>query len=111
MDDDFNLKDLSPLRILRKRFKYPLSAKDAQGRLLCSAAIGWYHSQCFRRVEALVKAKVDVVVLDSAHGHSANVIRCVKMIKEAFPEVQVIAGNVATGEATKALIEAGADCS
>ena len=62
------------------------------------------------RVEALVKAKVDVVVLDSAHGHSANVIRCVKMIKEAFPEVQVIAGNVATGDATRALIEAGADC-
>ena len=61
------------------------------------------------RVEALVHAKVDVIVLDSAHGHSANVIHCVKMIKEAFPELQVVAGNVATAEATKALIEAGAD--
>ena len=61
------------------------------------------------RVEALVNAKVDVIVLDSAHGHSANVVRCVKMIKEKFPEVQVIAGNVATGVATKALIEAGVD--
>ena len=89
--------------------KYPLSAKDAQGRLLCGAAIG-ITANVLERVEALVKAKVDVVVLDSAHGHSANVIRCVKMIKEAYPDVQVIAGNVATGDATRALIEAGADC-
>ena len=76
---------------------------------LCGAAVG-ITANVLERVEALVKAKVDVVVLDSAHGHSANVIRCVKMIKEAFPEVQVIAGNVATGDATRALIEAGADC-
>ncbi len=88
--------------------KYPLSAKDAQGRLLCGAAVG-ITANVLERVEALVNAKVDVVVLDSAHGHSANVIHCVKMIKEAYPDVQVIAGNVATGEAAKALIEAGVD--
>ena len=76
--------------------------------MLCGAAVG-ITANVLDRVKALVKAKVDVVVLDSAHGHSANVIRCVKMIKEAYPELPVIAGNVATGEATKALIEAGAD--
>ena len=109
MDDDFNLKGLITIKDIEKQIKYPLSAKDAQGRLLCGAAIG-ITANVLERVEALVKAKVDVVVLDSAHGHSANVIRCVKMIKEAFPDVQVIAGNVATGDATRALIEAGADC-
>lgn len=109
VDDDFNLKGLITIKDIEKQIKYPLSAKDAQGRLLCGAAIG-ITANVLERVEALVKAKVDVVVLDSAHGHSANVIRCVKMIKEAFPEVQVIAGNVATGDATRALIEAGADC-
>ena len=109
VDDDFNLKGLITIKDIEKQIKYPLSAKDAQGRLLCGAAIG-ITANVLDRVEALVKAKVDVVVLDSAHGHSANVIRCVKMIKEAFPEVQVIAGNVATGDATRALIEAGADC-
>ena len=83
-------------------------AKDEQGRLLCGAAVG-ITANCLERVEALVRAKVDVVVLDSAHGHSANVLRCVRMIKEQYPDLQVIAGNVATAEATKALIEAGAD--
>ena len=109
VDDDFNLKGLITIKDIEKQIKYPLSAKDAQGRLLCGAAIG-ITANVLERVEALVKAKVDVVVLDSAHGHSANVIRCVKMIKEAYPDVQVIAGNVATGDATRALIEAGADC-
>ena len=108
VDDDFNLKGLITIKDIEKQIKYPLSAKDEQGRLLCGAAVG-ITANVLDRVAALVKSKVDVVVLDSAHGHSANVIRCVKMIKEAFPEVQVIAGNVATGEATKALIEAGAD--
>ncbi|HBA63654.1 MAG TPA: IMP dehydrogenase, partial [Lachnospiraceae bacterium] len=93
---------------IEKQIKYPLSAKDEQGRLLCGAAIG-ITANCLERVEALVRSHVDVVVLDSAHGHSANVIRSVKMIKEAYPDLQVIAGNVATGEATRALIEAGAD--
>ena len=108
VDDDFNLKGLITIKDIEKTIKYPLAAKDEQGRLLCGAAVG-ITANCLERCEALVKAHVDVVVLDSAHGHSANVIRCVKMIKEKFPELQVIAGNVATGEATKALIEAGAD--
>ena len=102
------LKGLITIKDIEKQIKYPLSAKDSQGRLLCGAAVG-ITANVLDRVKALVKAKVDVVVLDSAHGHSANVIRCVKMIKEAYPELPVIAGNVATGEATKALIEAGAD--
>ena len=108
VDNDFNLKGLITIKDIEKQIKYPLSAKDSQGRLLCGAAVG-ITANVLERVEALVKAKVDVVVLDSAHGHSANVIRCVSMIKEKFPDLQVIAGNVATGEATKALIEAGAD--
>ncbi|MDO5417941.1 MAG: IMP dehydrogenase [Lachnospiraceae bacterium] len=108
VDDDFNLKGLITIKDIEKQIKYPLSAKDAKGRLLCGAAVG-ITANVLDRVAALVKAQVDVVVLDSAHGHSANVVRCVKMIKEAYPELQVIAGNVATGEATKALIEAGVD--
>ena len=108
VDDDFNLKGLITIKDIEKQIKYPLSAKDEQGRLLCGAAIG-ITANVLDRVEALMNAHVDVVVLDSAHGHSANVIRCVKMIKEKYPELQVIAGNVATGEATRALIEAGAD--
>lgn len=108
VDDDFNLKGLITIKDIEKQIKYPLSAKDEQGRLLCGAAVG-ITANVLERVEALVNAKVDVIVLDSAHGHSANVIRCVKMIKEAYPEVQVVTGNVATGEATRALIEAGVD--
>ena len=105
VDKDFNLKGLITIKDIEKQIKYPLSAKDAQGRLLCGAAIG-ITANCLERAEALVKAKVDVVVLDSAHGHSANVLRTVRMIKDAFPDLQVIAGNVATG---KALIDAGVD--
>ena len=108
VDDDFNLKGLITIKDIEKQIKYPNSAKDSQGRLLCGAAVG-ITANVLERVEALVKAHVDVVVLDSAHGHSANVIRCVKMIKEAYPDLQVIAGNVATGAATKDLIEAGVD--
>lgn len=108
VDDDFNLKGLITIKDIEKQIKYPDSAKDSMGRLLCGAAVG-ITANVLERVEALVNAKVDVIVLDSAHGHSANVIRCVKMIKEAFPEVQVITGNVATGDATRALIEAGVD--
>ena len=108
VDDDFNLKGLITIKDIEKQIKYPLSAKDAQGRLLCGAAVG-ITANVLERVEALVNAKVDVIVLDSAHGHSANVIRCEKMIKETYPDVQVIAGNVATGDAAKALIEAGVD--
>ena len=108
VDDDFNLKGLITIKDIEKTIKYPLAAKDAQGRLLCGAAVG-ITANVLERVEALVAAKVDVIVLDSAHGHSENVLKCVRMIKENYPDVQVIAGNVATGEGTRALIEAGAD--
>ena len=108
VDENFNLKGLVTIKDIEKQIKYPLSAKDEQGRLLCGAAVG-ITANVLDRVKALVEAHVDVVVLDCAHGHSANVLRCVRMIKDAYPDVQVIAGNVATGEATRALIEAGAD--
>ncbi len=108
VDDNYNLKGLITIKDIEKTIKYPLAAKDEQGRLLCGAAVG-ITANVLERVEALVNAKVDVIVLDSAHGHSENVLRCVRMIKENYPDVQVIAGNVATGEATKALIEAGVD--
>ena len=108
VDDDFNLTGLITIKDIEKQIKYPLSAKDAQGRLLCGAALG-ITANVLERVEALIQAKVDVVVLDSAHGHSENVLKCVRMIKEKYPDLQVIAGNVATGEATRALIEAGVD--
>ena len=108
VDDDFNLKGLITIKDIEKQIKYPLSAKDSQGRLLCGAAIG-ITANVLERVAALVASKVDVIVLDSAHGHSANVLNCVRMIKEAYPDLPVIAGNIATGDAAKALIEAGAD--
>ena len=109
VDDAGYLKGLITIKDIEKQIKYPLSAKDAQGRLLCAAGVG-VTANILERVEALVKAKVDAVVIDSAHGHSANVIRCVKMLREAFPELQIIAGNVATAEATEDLIKAGVDC-
>ena len=108
VDDDFNLKGLITIKDIEKAIKYPLAAKDEQGRLLCGAAVG-ITANVLERTKALVDAKVDVIVLDSAHGHSQNVLNCVRMIKEAYPDLQVIAGNVATGQATKDLIEAGAD--
>ncbi len=108
VDDNFNLKGLITIKDIEKQIKYPNSAKDDKGRLLCGAAIG-ITANVLERAAALAEAQVDVVVLDSAHGHSANVINCVRMVKEKFPDLQVIAGNVATGEATRALIEAGAD--
>ena len=108
VDKDFNLKGLITIKDIEKQIKYPLAAKDSQGRLLCGAGVG-ITANVLDRVEALIHAHVDVVVLDSAHGHSANVIRCLKMIKDAYPDLPVIAGNVATGEGTRALIEAGVD--
>ena len=108
VDKDFNLKGLITIKDIEKQIKYPQSAKDAQGRLLCGAGVG-ITANVLERVEALVKSKVDVVVLDSAHGHSENVLRCARMIKEAYPDLQLIGGNVATGEGTRALIEAGVD--
>ena len=108
VDKDFNLKGLITIKDIEKQIKYPLSAKDSQGRLLCGAAIG-ITANCLERAQELVNAHVDVVVMDSAHGHSANVIRTVEMVKSKFPDLQVIAGNVATGAATEALIKAGVD--
>ena len=108
VDDDFNLVGLITIKDIEKQIKYPLSAKDAQGRLLCGAAVG-ITANVMDRVRALVDAKVDVVVIDSAHGHSANIFKTLKIIKSEFPDLQVIAGNVATGAATRDLIEAGAD--
>ena len=108
VDAEGNLKGLITIKDIEKQIKYPLAAKDSQGRLLCGAAVGITRN-VMERVEALVKAKVDVIVLDSAHGHSKNIMDAVRQIKAAYPDLQVIAGNVATGAATKALIEAGAD--
>ena len=108
VDKDFKLKGLITIKDIEKQIKYPLSAKDEQGRLLCGAAVG-ITANMMDRIDALVKAHVDVIVVDSAHGHSLNILNAVHKIKEAYPDLQVIAGNVATGAATKALIEAGAD--
>ena len=108
VDKDGNLSGLITIKDIEKQIKYPNSAKDSQGRLLCGAGVG-VTANIMDRVDALVKAKVDVIVIDTAHGHSANVLRVVKMVREAYPELGIIAGNVATGEATKALIEAGVD--
>ena len=108
VDDDFNLVGLITIKDIEKTIKYPLAAKDSQGRLLCGAGVG-ITANVLDRVAALVDAKVDVVVLDSAHGHSENVLRCLRMIKEAYPDLQVIAGNVATGAGALDLIKAGAD--
>ena len=108
VDDDFNLKGLITIKDIEKQIKYPLSAKDEQGRLLCGAAVG-ITANVMERVKALVEAKVDAIVIDLAHGHSANIFKTLKMIKAEYPDLQVIAGNVATGAATRDLIEAGAD--
>ncbi len=106
VDEQGNLSGLITIKDIEKQIQYPNSAKDAQGRLLCGAGVG-VTANILDRVDALVKAKVDVIVIDSAHGHSANVIRCVKMVREKYPDLQIIAGNVATAEATEELIKVG----
>ena len=108
VDKDNNLKGLITIKDIEKQIKYPLSAKDDQGRLLCGAGVG-ITGNMMERVDALVNAHVDVIVVDSAHGHSKNILEAVKKIKTKYPDLQVIAGNIATGAAAKALIEAGAD--
>ena len=108
VDKDFHLKGLITIKDIEKQIKYPLSAKDELGRLLCGAGVG-ITGNMMERVEALVKAHVDVIVVDSAHGHSKNILEAVKKIKATYPDLQVIAGNVATGDATRDLIKAGAD--
>ncbi len=108
VDENYNLVGLITIKDIEKTIKYPLSAKDAQGRLLCGAGVG-ITANALERVAALADAKVDVIVLDSAHGHSENVLSCLRSIKAKFPDLPVIAGNVATGDGARALIEAGAD--
>ncbi len=109
VDENYNLRGLITIKDIEKQIKYPLSAKDAQGRLLCGAGVGITHNM-MDRVDALVSAHVDVIVLDSAHGHSKNIITALEQIKEKYPDLQVIAGNIATGDAARDLIKAGADC-
>lgn len=108
VDDNFALQGLITIKDIEKAVKYPNTARDSQSRLLCGAAIG-VTADVLERASALVQAGVDVLVLDSAHGHSANIIRCLKAVKAKFPGTPVIAGNIATAEAAKALIDAGAD--
>ena len=108
VDEAGRLKGLITIKDIEKVRQYPNSAKDSMGRLLAGAAIG-VGPEMLPRTEALVNAKVDVVVLDSAHGHSAGILKALREVKAAFPDLQVIAGNVATGEGTEALISAGAD--
>jgi len=108
VDDHFNLKGLITIKDIEKQIKYPLSAKDSQGRLLCGAAVG-ITNDVYQRIDALVKSKVDVIVVDTAHGHSANVLRAIKEIKDTYPDLQVVAGNVATAGGAEALIKMGVD--
>ena len=108
VDKDFNLKGLITIKDIEKSIQYPNSAKDKNGRLLVGAAVG-VGQNFLDRVAALVDAKVDIVAVDTAHGHNSGVLDAVKKIKEKFPDLQLIAGNVATAAATRDLIEAGAD--
>lgn len=108
VDENNILRGLITIKDIEKQIKYPDSAKDSQGRLLCGAGVG-ITGDMMERVAALVDAKVDVIVLDSAHGHSKNIIDAVKKVKSAYPDLQVIAGNIATAEAANDLIDAGAD--
>lgn len=108
VDEDGRLKGLITIKDIEKVRQYPNSAKDSMGRLLVGAAIG-VGPDMMERTQALIRAKVDVVVLDSAHGHARGILKAVREVKNAFPKLQLIAGNVATGAGTEALIDAGAD--
>ncbi|HHU22327.1 MAG TPA: IMP dehydrogenase [Clostridiales bacterium] len=109
VDKDFKLKGLITIKDIQKAVAYPNSAKDSGGRLLCAAAIG-VTKDVLDRAGALLDAGVDALILDSAHGHSKNILDCIKKVKNHYPDCNLIAGNVATAEGTRALIEAGADC-
>jgi len=109
VDEYGRLRGLITIKDIEKALTYPHSAKDAHGRLLCAAAIG-VTPDILDRAGALVNVGVDVLTLDSAHGHSDNILKSVSLIKEKYPDVELIAGNVATAEGTEALIKAGADC-
>ena len=108
VDSKFNLKGLITIKDIEKAIKYPNSAKDSSGRLLAGAAVG-VTADIMDRVSALVDSKVDIITIDTAHGHSKGVLDCVAKVKAKFPNLPIIAGNVATADATKALIEHGAD--
>ncbi len=109
VDDNYALKGLITIKDIEKAVTYPRSARDEKGRLLVGAALG-ITADVLDRAAALIDAGVDVLGLDSAHGHSRNVLKCIDMIKSKYPDVQLIAGNVATAEGTRDLIKAGADC-
>lgn len=109
VDDEMHLKGLITIKDIEKAVTYPNAARDEGGRLLCGAAIG-VTADLLDRVAALVEAGADVLCLDSAHGHSHNIMQAVSRVKALYPDVQLIAGNVATAAATEALIQAGADC-
>lgn len=109
VDDNGYLKGLITIKDIEKAIQYPNSARDSSGRLLCGAAIG-VTADVLERAGKLIEAQADVLVLDSAHGHSQNIMKCLKMVKEAYPDTPVIAGNIATAEAAEDLIAAGADC-
>ena len=108
IDDEGYLRGLITIKDIEKAVQYPNSARDKGGRLLCAAAIG-ATADVLDRARALIEAQADALVFDSAHGHSLNILRSLAKVREAFPEVALIAGNVATAEGTRALIEAGAD--
>ena len=109
VDENGYLRGIITIKDIEKSVQYPNSARDSMGRLICAAAIG-ATSDVLDRAAALAEAGVDAFVLDSAHGHSANILKSVSKVKAAFPNISLIAGNVATAEGTKALIDAGADC-
>ncbi len=108
VDDNYNLKGLITIKDIEKSIQYPNSAKDVNGRLLVGAAVGT-SKDTFERIDELVKNRVDIITVDTAHGHSMGVIESVKKIKAKYPNLKVIAGNVATAKAVEALIDAGAD--
>src|SRR5213078_4946879 len=108
VDRDYRLKGLITVKDIQKAVKYPNACKDALGRLRCGAAIG-VAKDSFDRARALVNAGVDVLVVDTAHGHSQGVIDMIARVRREFPNTDLVAGNVATAEATEALIEAGVD--
>ena len=108
VDDDHKLKGLITIKDIEKSKQYPKSARDKNNRLVVGAAVG-ITNDMMERVDALVKANVDVITLDTAHGHSKNVLKAIKKIKEKYPDLDLIAGNVATADATHDLIEAGVD--
>jgi IMP dehydrogenase len=109
VDKNYHLKGLITIKDIEKSEKFPLSALDSRGRLRCAAALG-VTGDVFERAEALVEAQADVLVLDSAHGHSKNILDCLKSLRQKYPDIAIVAGNVATEQGAQALIDAGADC-